>query len=104
MSFPVVLFDLDGTLVDSAAAILGSFHHATETVLSRRFPDEQILAQVGRTNLAHQMQLLDPERVDELVRVYREHNDPQYSALACFDGDVAGLDRLKTAARRRAVV
>ena len=68
MKFPVVLFDLDGTLVDSAAVILGSFHHATETVLRRRFPDEEILARVGGTNLAHQMALLDPDHVDELVQ------------------------------------
>ena len=104
MRFPVVLFDLDGTLVDSAAVILGSFHHATETVLQRRFPDEQILARVGGTNLDHQMRLLDSEHVDELVRVYREHNDPQYSNLACFDGMVGVLSRLKGEGRRLGVV
>ncbi len=102
--FPVVLFDLDGTLVDSAAVILASFHHATETVLQRRFPDEQILAQVGGTNLETQMALLAPHRVDELVRVYRAHNDPTYSELACFDGVVDVLARLKHEGRRLGVV
>jgi pyrophosphatase PpaX len=102
--FPVVLFDLDGTLVDSGAIILASFHHATETVLQRRFPDEQILAQVGGSNLAEQMQLLAPDRVDELVRVYRDHNDPQYSELACFDGIVDVLASLKREGRRLGVV
>ena len=104
MKFPVVLFDLDGTLVDSAAVILGSFHHATETVLRRRFPDEEILGRVGGTNLAHQMALLDPDNVDELVRVYREHNDPQYSELVCFDGVVDVLVRLKAEGRRLGIV
>jgi len=102
--FPVVLFDLDGTLVDSGAIILGSFHHATETVLQRRFPDEQIMAQVGGSNLAEQMQLLAPDRVDELVRVYRDHNDPQYSELPCFDGIVDVLAALKREGRRLGVV
>ena len=99
-----MLFDLDGTLVDSAAAILGSFHHATETVLRRRFPDERILAQVGGSNLAHQMQLLDPDRVDELVRVYREHNDPQYADLACFDGMIDVLRSLRVEGRQLGIV
>jgi pyrophosphatase PpaX len=104
MTFPVVLFDLDGTLVDSAAVILGSFHHATETVLRRRFPDEQILAQVGGTNLAHQMALLDPDRVEELVRVYRAHNDPQYTELASFEGVLDLLRQLKAEGRRLGIV
>src|SRR5262249_49278099 len=54
--------------------------------------------------LDHQMRLLDSEHVDELVRVYREHNDPQYSDLPCFDGIVAVLARLKSEGRRLGVV
>ncbi len=40
MRFPTVLFDLDGTLIDSGAMILASFRHATQTVLAREIPDE----------------------------------------------------------------
>jgi pyrophosphatase PpaX len=104
MRFSVVLFDLDGTLVDSAAIILASFHHATETVLQRRYPDEEILSQVGGTNLETQMGRLAPDHVDELVRVYRAHNDPFYSELACFEGMVDVLAQLKSEGRRLGVV
>ena len=47
MRFPVVLFDFDGTVVDSGSMILASFRHATRTVLEREIPDEQLLAAVG---------------------------------------------------------
>lgn len=103
--FPVVLFDLDGTLIDSAAVILASFHHATESVLGRRFPDEVILGQVGGGNLARQMARLAPSgEVDELVRVYRSHNNALYSSLSCFDGIVGVLEQLKLEGRRLGVV
>ena len=33
--FPVVLFDLDGTLIDSNALIVASFQHVFRTLLGR---------------------------------------------------------------------
>ena len=38
MRFPVVLFDFDGTVVDSGPIILASMRHATQTVLGRDYP------------------------------------------------------------------
>ena len=105
MRFPVVLFDLDGTLVDSAHAILASFHYTTERVLGCRFPDEIILAHVGGGNLEQQMaRLAPPGQVDELVRVYRSHNNALYASLSCFDGVVGALEQLKREGRRLGVV
>ena len=55
MRFPVVLFDLDGTIVDSGWMILASYRHATETVLGRTFPDDVLMAKVGSGHLEEQM-------------------------------------------------
>ena len=105
MRFSVVLFDLDGTLVDSADVILASFHYTTERVLRCRFPDEIILAHVGGGNLEQQMaRLAPPGQVDELVRVYRSHNNTLYASLPCFDGVVGALEQLKREGRRLGVV
>jgi pyrophosphatase PpaX len=101
---PVVLFDLDGTLVDSGAIILASFKHATQAVLQREFPDEHILAAVGGSNLDEQMRRLDPERVDELVTVYRAHNEPLQAELLECAGMPDVLDELRAEGRRLGVV
>ena len=47
MRYPVVLFDFDGTVIDSGAIILASMRHAAETVLGGDYSDEQLLATVG---------------------------------------------------------
>lgn len=68
-----VLFDLDGTLIDTVELILTSFRHATRVVLGASLPDQVMMAGVGMP-LAKQMYDFDPEKADELLRVYREHN------------------------------
>ena len=95
MRFRTVLFDLDGTLIDSGAIILASMRHAAETVLERSIPDEELMAAVGGPGLVAQMRALDPERVDELVRVYREHNEPLHAELQACDGILDVLPELR---------
>ena len=104
MRFPVALFDLDGTLIDSGGMILASFKHATRTVLGREVPDERILAAVGGPGLLEQMRALDPSRADELVRTYREHNEPLHSELRACPGIEDVLARLSSEGRRLGVV
>ena len=86
MHYPTVLFDLDGTLIDSGTMILGSFRHAAKTVLAREIEEEKITAMIGGSSLSEQMRVLDPARVEELVAVYREHNEPLHDQLEAFDG------------------
>jgi len=99
-----ILFDLDGTVVDSGAIILASLRHATQTVLGETIPDERLLATVGGSGLASQMRDFDPERVEELVRVYTEHNRPLHSELAACDGMLELLEDLKADGRTLGIV
>ncbi len=104
MRFETILFDLDGTLIDSGAMILASFRHATRTVLGREIPDEELLAAVGGSHLREQMRLIDEERADELVEVYREHNEPLHEELQACDGVLGVLDRLQAERRPLGIV
>ncbi|HWG55415.1 MAG TPA: HAD-IA family hydrolase [Gaiellaceae bacterium] len=104
MRFPVVLFDFDGTVIDSGAIILASMRHATLTVLGREFEDEILMAAVGGAGLDEQMRLLDETRVDELVRVYRAHNEPLHAELACCAGMEDVLAALKQEGRKLGIV
>jgi pyrophosphatase PpaX len=104
MRFPVVLFDLDGTVIDSGAIILASMRHAAREVLGAEVPDEELMAAVGGPGLEAQMHALAPERVEELVRVYRAHNEPLHEGLACCDGMEDVLLQLRNEGRRLGIV
>jgi pyrophosphatase PpaX len=104
MRFPVVLFDLDGTVIDSGAIILASMRHAAREVLGVEVPDEQLMAAVGGPGLEAQMQALSADRADELVTVYRAHNEPLHDELACCAGMDEVLAQLKDEGRRLGIV
>jgi pyrophosphatase PpaX len=104
MRFPVVLFDLDGTLIDSGAMIVASMRHAATTVLGREIPEEELKAAVGGPGLVAQMRALDEHRVDELVEVYRAHNEPLHESLQPCPGIEEALRRLQREGRRLGIV
>jgi pyrophosphatase PpaX len=104
MRYPVVLFDLDGTVIDSGAIILASMRHAAKEVLGVEPRDEELMAAVGGPGLEAQMHALAPDRVQELVTVYREHNEPLHEGLVCCPGIDDVLVRLKEEGRRLGIV
>jgi pyrophosphatase PpaX len=104
MRFPVVLFDLDGTVVDSGSIILASMRHATREVLGRDFGDAELMQAVGGPGLEAQMEVFAPERVDELVQVYRAHNEPLHDELEACAGMEDVLLRLHEQGHRLGIV
>ena len=102
--FDVVLFDLDGTLVDSNALIVESMQQTAEAVLGRRFPYDRIAALVGGGSAARQLATLDPDHVDDLVSEYGNRIDSAYDAIECFVGVTDVLRELKAQGRLLGVV
>ena len=104
MRFETILFDLDGTVVDSGAIILASMRHATREVLGRDYSDEELLQAVGGPGLEAQMSALAPHDVDRLVDVYRAHNEPLHDDLEACAGIEDVLVRLREEGRRLGLV
>ncbi len=68
-----VLFDLDGTLIDTVDLIHKSFDHAVQKVLGKSLTREELLQNIGRP-LAVQMKVFSPTRSDLLMDAYLEYN------------------------------
>jgi pyrophosphatase PpaX len=78
--------------------------HAARVVLGREVEERLLTAAIGGPGLVAQMQALDPERVDDLVRAYREHNEPLHEELEAFWEVVEVLPRLREQGRRLGIV
>lgn len=79
---PAVLFDLDGTLIDSVELILSSYRHTLQVHRGEIPPDDVWLAGLG-TPLWVQFRHFtdDPAEIDAMIATYREHNLAHHDAM-----------------------
>ena len=104
MRFPIVLFDLDGTLIDSGPIIVASMQHAVRTVLGREIPPDELGLTIGGQGIVAQMEAIDAERANALLDAYKEHNDGLHDTLEAFDDLLALLPRLRSEGRKLGIV
>jgi pyrophosphatase PpaX len=100
----IVLFDLDGTLIDSGPIILASMEHAVRTVLGREIPREELGLTIGGQGIVAQMNAIDTEHADALLETYKEHNDGLHETLEAFEELLAVLPQLKAEGRKLGIV
>ena len=84
-----VLFDADGTLIDTYDIILASMRYAVNDVLGCSLDDAELMAGVG-TPLYDQMLHFtggDAARATEITQIYRDHNDGVHDARIRAFGD-----------------
>lgn len=95
--YPVVLFDLDGTLIDSLELLVGAMTHAFDSRQGPRPTVEQWVATIGRPLLWQFGQYAtSDDDLQHLVRTYRafqlEHHDRLTRAYDGIPSLVASLD------------
>lgn len=71
--FDTILFDLDGTLVNTYELIIRSFLHTFEKYAPNRFTREDCIPFIGPT-LKESFDSVLPEKADEMIDYYREFN------------------------------
>lgn len=104
MRFSTVLFDLDGTLVNTNELIIASYDHVFQTRLGRQVPREIIRAHIGET-LLKTMSIYDPARAEELSDCYRSYNLEHHDRLIeRYEGVQEALEQLHAAGVKLAVV
>ena len=78
--WPVAVFDLDGTLVDTIGLIVASYQHAFQTVLGRQEDEVLIRSWIGQP-LARTFRSVSPEHADQLGATYLEWNQANTGRL-----------------------
>lgn len=86
----VVVFDLDGTLVDTVPLIVASFQHALGSVLGVELPERRIRQWIGRPLIEAFIEV-DPARAQELFDAYISWNLANSERLI---RPIAGIDEL----------
>lgn len=104
MKFKGVLFDLDGTLIDTSNLIIRSFQHTFNLHYGRPLTPEEVYAFFGKP-LKAALEHYGPGKVEELTRTYREFNLAHHDQLTTgFSGVPETIQTLYNAGILMAIV
>lgn len=80
MKINTVLFDLDGTLINTNELIISSFLHTLHTYYPNQYKREDVLPFIG-PSLHDTFSSIDKDRVEELIQCYRQFNHDHHDEL-----------------------
>jgi pyrophosphatase PpaX len=90
-----VLFDLDGTLIDTNELIISSFLHTMETYYPGQYGRNDVLPFLG-PSLQETFEPMNPEGYEEMITTYRTYNLANHDLLVKgFDGVYETVKTLK---------
>lgn len=82
MKLQTVLFDLDGTILDTNELIISSFLHALEGKTEELLTRDHIIPHMGRPLVDQLKQFSGREEVEELIQAYYDFNLREHDAMA----------------------
>ncbi|KGX92921.1 pyrophosphatase [Pontibacillus halophilus JSM 076056 = DSM 19796] len=105
MTIHTLLFDLDGTLIDTNELIIASFLHTANTYAPGQYKREDVLKFIGPP-LTESLKTMNPdEDVDEMMNTYRTHNQKNHDDyVKAYDGVVEAITTLKEKGYRLGIV
>jgi pyrophosphatase PpaX len=99
-----ILFDLDGTLIDTNELIIKSYLHTLEKYYPGKYKREDVLPFMGPT-LTEVFGKMDPDQVEEMILEYRRFNLANHDLLVKeFIGVAETVDTLKKKGYKMGIV
>lgn len=105
-SYRGILFDLDGTLVDTLQLILESYRYTMRTHLGEALPDERWLRTMGRPLKVQLQEFAEtPEQAEAMFQTYLDHNEEnQERLIRSFPGVKETVEELLRSGYRVGIV
>lgn len=95
MSIRTILFDLDGTLIDTNELIIASFNHTFNHYQLSYTRDE--ISEFNGPPLRDTFFNINPERAEEMIATYRKHNLAEHdNYVKAFPGVIETLEVLRS--------
>ncbi len=77
----VVLFDLDGTIINTNELILETFMHVLKGITPIEYTRENLIPHMGRPLIDQFRNFTGKQEVDEYIQAYREYNVSRHDEL-----------------------
>ncbi|MFC0559332.1 pyrophosphatase PpaX [Halalkalibacter alkalisediminis] len=104
MKIDTLLFDLDGTLINTNELIIASFLHTLEHYRPGEFTREHAIEFIGPP-LTDSFESVDPTRVDEMIQTYRTFNHDKHDELVTeYEGVYETIEQLHEKGFKIAIV
>ena len=104
MNIDTILFDLDGTLINTNDLIMASFKHTFDHYYPGRYSDKELIGFIGEP-LYDTFAKHDEGRAEEMVAFYRKHNVENHDNLVTeFDGVFETVKTLSEKGYKLAIV